>query len=33
MTTIRRDVGTDSIVLGSGWPYAEGLPQPIDLAD
>ena len=27
------DMGADSIVLGSDWPHAEGLPQPADFID
>ncbi len=30
VAAIVRDMGADSIVLGSDWPHAEGLPQPAD---
>lgn len=33
VAAIVRDMGADSIVLGSDWPHAEGLPQPADFID
>ena len=33
VAAIVRDMGSDSIVLGSDWPHAEGLPQPADFMD